>query len=150
MLSFEYSTLIRAPLVKVWEFHERDDALNLLSPPGTEVLSRKGKLETGARVEILVPLFGPVKARWLALHVAHERGKFFVDEQIRGPFRYWRHEHRFEEEDGGTRLTDSIQFALPLAPMSHWIAGWAVKLQLKAMFATRHEVTRRHCEESRP
>lgn len=146
MLSFEYSTLIQAPLDKVWEFHERPDALNLLSPPGTVIVSRKGKLETGARVEFRAPLIGPFRVRWLALHVDCVAPQYFVDEQIRGPFRYWRHEHRFAAESGGTRLTDSIRFSLPLAPVSEWLAGWAVKMRLKAMFVRRHEITRRECE----
>ncbi len=146
MLSLECSTLIRAPVRKVWEFHEREDALKLLSPPGTTIVWRKGKLEAGAQVEILAPVAGPVKVRWLALHVDCVPLQYFVDEQVRGPFRYWRHEHRFETGEGGMRLTDSIRFSLPLAPVSDWLIGWAVKLRLKAMFAGRHEITRRACE----
>ena len=39
----------------------------------------------------------------------------FVDEQVRGPFRSFRHEHRFEATaQGGTRMTDTIDVASPL------------------------------------
>ncbi|MDU0344563.1 SRPBCC family protein [Microbacterium sp. KSW2-29] len=39
----------------------------------------------------------------------------FVDEQTRGPFRSFRHEHRFDETpDGGTRMTDTIDLASPV------------------------------------
>ncbi|MFF7681801.1 SRPBCC family protein [Microbacterium sp. NPDC007973] len=39
----------------------------------------------------------------------------FVDEQVRGPFRSFRHEHRFEETTGGeTKMTDTIELASPV------------------------------------
>ena len=38
----------------------------------------------------------------------------FVDEQIRGPYRLWRHEHHFESHGRGTtRMTDHVDYALP-------------------------------------
>ena len=89
---------------------------------------------------------GVFHIRWLALHVDHENHRHFTDEQIAGPFRYWKHEHRFEPENNGTRLTDSVEFRLPLSPLSDWLIGWVVKMQLRAMFRHRHEVTKQHCE----
>jgi hypothetical protein len=48
----------------------------------------------------------------------------FVDEQVRGPFAFFRHEHRFEPgSDGGTMMTDRVRFAAPLG-----IAGRAAEL----------------------
>lgn len=38
----------------------------------------------------------------------------FVDEQVTGPFRRWWHEHRFDERDGETVMTDTVEFASPL------------------------------------
>jgi ligand-binding SRPBCC domain-containing protein len=38
----------------------------------------------------------------------------FVDEQVRGPFRWFRHEHSFSEQDGGCLMVDRIEFAAPL------------------------------------
>jgi len=40
----------------------------------------------------------------------------FVDEQQRGPFRRWRHEHTFTATDAGTRMIDVAQFRSPLGP----------------------------------
>lgn len=46
----------------------------------------------------------------------------FVDEQARGPFAWFRHEHRFEERPGGaTRLIDRWRHAAPLGPLG-WLA----------------------------
>lgn len=36
----------------------------------------------------------------------------FVDRQVRGPYRLWHHEHRFEERDGGSEITDRVAYAV--------------------------------------
>jgi ligand-binding SRPBCC domain-containing protein len=145
---FEASVQIAAPVERVWAFHERDDVLERLAPPSGKpvVLSRTGRLETGAQVEFLVPI-GPLRVRWIALHIAHEHNRYFIDTQIKGPFRTWLHQHRFEAvEGGGMLLTDHIEFTLPLHPLSDWVAAWAVRRQLEEMFRYRHKVTKAFCE----
>jgi len=37
----------------------------------------------------------------------------FVDDQVRGPFRAFRHEHLFTESDDGTVMTDRVAFTAP-------------------------------------
>ncbi len=37
----------------------------------------------------------------------------FVDVQRKGPYRSWVHEHRFEQTDGGTEVTDRVDYAVP-------------------------------------
>ena len=36
----------------------------------------------------------------------------FVDEQVQGPYRLWRHEHTFAEADGGTWVRDVVHYDL--------------------------------------
>ncbi|NLP84749.1 SRPBCC family protein [Microbacterium sp. CFH 90308] len=43
-----------------------------------------------------------------------ERPHRFVDEQVRGPFRVFRHVHEFEEDAAGTRMTDEITVGSPV------------------------------------
>ena len=51
----------------------------------------------------------------------HEAPHRFVDEQTRGPFRRWVHEHRFQPtSDGHTLMTDRITFASPAGPVGRW------------------------------
>jgi len=38
----------------------------------------------------------------------------FVDQQVRGPFRSFIHEHRFERLEAGSRMTDTVTLASPV------------------------------------
>jgi ligand-binding SRPBCC domain-containing protein len=45
----------------------------------------------------------------------------FVDEQVTGPFARWWHEHRFEEIDGTTTMTDVVEFTSPLGVLGRLV-----------------------------
>lgn len=47
----------------------------------------------------------------------HEAPHRFVDEQLRGPFARWCHEHRFLPADGGTTMIDTVRYDAPLGPL---------------------------------
>jgi ligand-binding SRPBCC domain-containing protein len=141
VVTFVYSSLIDAPVADVWAFHERPDAMQLLTPPDTPLVieKRTGGLEIGARVDFRVT---HLKLHWIAEHTEYVYQQLFADRQVEGPFRSWYHRHRFAAEGQATRLTDEVEFSLPGAPLTDWLAGWAVKIQLKALFRYRHSVTR--------
>ena len=63
----------------------------------------------------------------------------FVDEQVRGPFRMFRHEHRFEQVDGGTLMTDTIEFAAPFGVLGRAVALLALRPYLRRLIAARGE-----------
>ena len=54
-----------------------------------------------------------------------ERPARFVDEQVRGPFRWFRHGHLFEANEAGTLMTDRVSFQAPAAGL-----GWVVERAL--------------------
>ncbi|WP_408895756.1 SRPBCC family protein [Nocardioides sp. R1-1] len=56
----------------------------------------------------------------------------FVDEQVRGPFKRWWHEHTFEESDGVTTMADTVEFASPLGPV-----GRSVDVVVLTRYLTR-------------
>lgn len=145
MVKFQFTSLINAPLATVWAFHERPEAIQLLTPPDTPLIveSKTGGLETGSRIIFRVT---HLKIRWVAEHCEYEYQKLFTDRQVEGPFQTWYHRHRFEAQGSQTRLTDDIEFTLPFSPMSDWLVGWAVKLQLNAMFRYRHSITKLETE----
>ena len=138
-----------APVEAVFAFHERDDALALLTPPfpPVRIIRKSGGIEAGARVELRVGFL-----RWVALHTEYRKNRLFVDQQIEGPFARWTHRHEFEALAGGrTRLTDRVEFLLPGGRLVNALVGWAAWVALGRMFTHRHRVTKRLCESaSRP
>lgn len=63
----------------------------------------------------------------------------FVDEQRFGPYRFWHHQHLFEETEGGVEVTDLIHYALPLGPLGRIAHSLIVKRQLDEIFEFRRK-----------
>ena len=147
MLKFEYSSLIDAPVEKVWQFHEREDILKLLTPPWqpVQVIRREGGLEIGAVSEFLLML-GFVPVPWIARHTEYEEYHLFTDEQIKGPMKSWRHQHLFQAQEQQTLLIDRINYEIPGSWISEFLLGWWVKSRLTEMFEYRHQITKKYCE----
>jgi ligand-binding SRPBCC domain-containing protein len=66
-----------------------------------------------------------------------ERPNRFIDEQVRGPFRWWRHEHRFEPVGDGTRMVDRVDFAAPLGPIGWCSERLVLERYLQRLIADR-------------
>ena len=64
----------------------------------------------------------------------------FVDRQLRGPYRLWLHEHRFEPDGaGGTIAHDRVEYALPLpwGPLEKLVHEVSVERDLREVFGYR-------------
>ncbi len=147
MLKFTYSSYINAPVKTVWEFHERADILEILTPPWqpVQIIRHEGGLEIGAISEFRLFL-GLLPVQWVAKHIECEKYKLFTDEQIQGPMVSWIHRHEFVPENGKTKLTDAIAFELPGGFVIEQILNCWIQQRLYDMFAYRHQVTKRECE----
>ncbi|POH73404.1 SRPBCC family protein [Arthrobacter glacialis] len=63
----------------------------------------------------------------------------FVDEQVNGPFRYFRHVHDFREDAAGTTMTERIEFAAPFGPLGRLVEKMVLTRYLKKLIETRNE-----------
>ena len=80
---------------------------------------------------------------WVARHEDFVEGRQFVDRQVKGPFRFWRHTHSFRpDEKNGCTLSDEIDYKLPL----NLPFGGVVKRKLQRMFTYRHRQIARDLE----
>jgi ligand-binding SRPBCC domain-containing protein len=134
---------IAASAAEVYAWHALPGTLERLTPPGesVKVIEKTGGIERGARIVIQ---FGPwpFRRRWIAEHQDFEVGRYFSDQQVSGPFAYWRHTHTFEP-DGRSAciLEDRVEYALPFGALGQWVAGRYVRRKLAKLFEYRHLVT---------
>lgn len=128
---------------EAFDWHGRPGALERLIPPweNVRVVARTGGLEKGARVE-LINRVGPWRVRWVAEHTDYQPGRLFRDVQLRGPFAFWEHTHRFSTADSGMGvLEDHIEYRVPGGMVGQWLGGSYVRKKIDAMFLYRHTTT---------
>jgi ligand-binding SRPBCC domain-containing protein len=149
-VKFVAESVIRASAERVFAFHELPDALTRLTPQwiNASVVSNPASLQPGTRAVIDIGVAPLLRLRTEAVHTIYEPPFLFEDQQLKGPFRSWKHRHIFRPENGGTRLTDAIEFEPPFGILGRWLAPWLILPRLRRLFAYRHEVTRAWCEEN--
>lgn len=114
------------------------DAFNLerITPPWLHfhVLNpRPIEMRVGTLIDYRLRVRG-LPMRWRTRISLWEPGKRFVDEQLKGPYRQWIHEHTFESVEGGTRVRDRVRYITPLDWLVH---GVLVRPDIEKIFAYR-------------
>jgi uncharacterized protein (TIGR01777 family) len=136
---------------ELFEFHERADAFSLLTPAFAkiEVESTASTLAPSDEVVRFALRFGPLRFRFENVHTVYQPFDLFVDEQRKGLFTEWRHEHRFREgawaADPASLLTDEIVYAHPLLVLFDPV----VRFRLGRLFEYRHRTTAREVHQGR-
>lgn len=75
-----------------------------------------------------------------------ERPHRFVDQQLRGPFSSFRHVHRFEPVDAGTRMTDTVTFTAPFGLVGRLAEKLVLAQRLEALITIRNGYLRQAAE----
>ncbi|MCL4245880.1 MAG: SRPBCC family protein [Candidatus Dadabacteria bacterium] len=144
--TLERSQEVAAPLGEVWDFFSNPENLALITPPwlGFRIISGGGqKIYEGMIIKYSVsPLFG-IPLTWVTEITEVEEQSRFVDEQRRGPYKLWRHEHVFKEKGGAVEVKDVVSYALPLGPLGRAVHAVDTKKRLCRIFDFRQDYVRR-------
>ena len=66
-------------------------------------------------------------------------GELFVDEQRKGSYRLWHHEHHFRPIEGGVEMTDLVQYRVPFGWLGEFVNKLVVKRKLRQIFTYRYQ-----------
>ena len=118
------------------------DAGNLgrITPPWLRfrIVAAPDQLALGSLIDYRLRVHG-LPLRWRSEITAWDPPHRFVDEQRRGPYRAWRHEHRFTAEGGGTLVEDDVTYAVLGGAI---VDRLLVRRDLQRIFAFRREALR--------
>jgi hypothetical protein len=112
---------VDAQIERVFPFFADARNLNLLTPPWLDFV-----ILTPLPIDMKVGTLIDYRLRihrmplgWKTRISAWEPPHRFVDEQIRGPYRLWRHEHAFSGHDGETVCRDTVDYAVAGGELVH-------------------------------
>jgi ligand-binding SRPBCC domain-containing protein len=83
------------------------------------------------------PLLG-IPLEWMTVITQVERNKFFIDEQRKGPYRLWHHQHHFKSIEGGVEMTDLVHYRLPMGIIGQMLHQPLVRKKLEEIFLYRY------------
>jgi ligand-binding SRPBCC domain-containing protein len=133
------------PREEVFRFFEDAANLERLTPPFLNFrIETPGPIDMaeGTLIDYRLSLFG-VPFGWRTRIVVYEPKDRFVDAQLRGPYKLWRHTHTFEDAvtpaGAGTQMTDRVEYELPLGPLGHAARALFVRATLEKIFDFRRD-----------
>jgi len=130
-------TIVPESLDRTFEFFAAAGNLERLTPPwlNSRITSPLPiEMRQGTEIDYRIVLHGwPIP--WKTRIDVWEPGVRFVDRQVRGPYRWWHHEHTFAAVAGGTRVIDHVEFV----PRARWISGRMVRRDVEQIFAYRRD-----------
>ena len=140
MYRLKREQLVRTDLQTCWDFFSSPQNLAVITPEKlrfTVLSEQPARMYEGLMIAFTVsPVLG-IPLGWITEIKTVKEGLFFVDEQRKGPYRIWHHEHHFEAVEGGVLMTDIVSYTLPLGflgKFAHWLF---VRKQLEAIFEYR-------------
>lgn len=135
----EQLQLVPASRAEVFEFFSKAENLERLTPPFLRfaiLTPLPIEMKRGQLIEYRIGL-GGLPMKWLTEISDWTPPERFVDEQLRGPYRYWHHTHEFREVSGGTEMRDVVEYELPLGPLGQVAHGVLVQRLLQRIFSYR-------------
>lgn len=136
----ETSQVIPLPIERAFDFFDDPRNLARITPAwlGFRILD-EGPLAMREGLEIryrVRPLVVPL--RWTSRITRYHPPVAFVDEQSRGPYAFWRHQHAFRSiDERNTEVGDRVEYALPFGVLGEIAHALFVRRRLEAIFRYR-------------
>ncbi|MDQ3193047.1 MAG: SRPBCC family protein [Bacteroidota bacterium] len=130
-----------ASIDDVWGFISSPKNLQRITPSymGFNISSKDlpEKIFTGLMISYKVsPLFN-IKMNWITEITQVKEMESFFDEQHRGPYKIWKHEHYISPIEGGVLMKDRVTYQLPYGILGEIAHSLLVRKKIVEIFDFR-------------
>lgn len=141
---FQTTQLIKCNLEECWSFFSNPANLSKITPPEMNFIIRFPNpvppMYQGMIIQYKVSPLLNIPMEWITEINAVQKPHFFVDNQIKGPYSIWHHQHFFEETPEGIIIRDIVTYKLPFGKLGEWVAGSMVRKKIEGIFKYRSKI----------
>ena len=141
---FQVTQTVNADLDTCWDFFSNPKNLDYITPPemNFNILfpDPMPAMYPGMIIRYRVsPLF-KIRMEWIT-EISHvSKPNYFIDLQLKGPYKIWHHQHHFEAVGNGVKMTDIVTYTVPFGKIGDILAGAMIRRKIRAIFAYRKKV----------
>jgi ligand-binding SRPBCC domain-containing protein len=142
MYTLRKTILVPASLDRVFHFFNRPENLEKLTPAFlkfTIMTPPPVEMANGAVFDYRIRLLG-CPLRWTSVINNYDPPHGFVDIQLRGPYAFWHHQHRFVPKQDGVEVVDEVHYDVGFSAVGRLMHALVVRRQLNMIFSHREKV----------
>jgi ligand-binding SRPBCC domain-containing protein len=140
---FRYSFIVKSPIERVWYFYTDINHLKIITPKQIDLNITKAtspNIVQGQEIWCNGKIIAKRRTTWHS-KITFLKSYEYIDEMLDGPFKKWRHVHKFRNlDEKQTEVIDEIEFELPYGVLGKLFEGYAYK-QLQRTFQYRKVAT---------
>jgi ligand-binding SRPBCC domain-containing protein len=146
--AFRHAFIVKSPIEKVWHFYTNVKHLEIITPKEMDlkiINTTSQNIVQEQEIWVGSKIFETIKIkRTMTWHskITFLKEYEYIDEMLEGPFKKWKHMHKFHNIIDGkqTEIIDEIEFELPYGILGKLFEGYAYK-QLQNVFEYRKIAT---------
>jgi len=139
-------TLIRkqqlnCTIQEAWNFFSHPENLQKITPKEMNFIIKTknlSKMYAGQIIEYSVsPIFN-IPLTWVTEITQVVENKYFIDNQLVGPYKIWHHQHFFEENEKGVLLTDIVNYKIGFGFLGTILEKFFINKKVSSIFNFRN------------
>ncbi len=146
MSMFQYKTEQFLPISidEAWDFFSSPKNLATITPAELEfkILSdlNNEEIYEGMKIDYIVKPILKIPILWQTEIIKVNKGNFFTDRQLKGPYEVWEHTHIFKVINNGVLMHDVINYQLPFGFIGNIAHALLVKKKIENIFTYRKNI----------
>lgn len=143
MYQYRKEQEIPISLKQAWNFFSQPENLKLITPDYLRFNIRSksdiGEMYPGMIITYTLSPVLNLSIKW-ATEITHIKDyKYFVDNQIKGPYKFWHHEHHFNETPDGIKMNDILYYDLPFGYFGKLVHKFFIRKKVENIFTYREQ-----------
>ena len=139
--NFEFRHTLPIDIKTAWSFFSDPENLSKITPPEMNFVIHtniKGRpAYAGQMIVYTVSPLMNIPMGWVTEITHVQEPNFFVDEQRKGPYKMWHHQHHFKAIEGGVEMTDILHYEIQFGFIGNILNTLFIEKKVKQIFQYR-------------